>query len=138
MPAELQITADLSNLASVREFVAEVGKGFYNSPNFIYDLCLAVDEAITNIILHGYKGRSGQIEIGIQAEDGAIAITIRDRAPKFDPTKLPKPDISQPLEKRKPGGMGVYLMRSNMDRVDYRRSEDGVNELKLVKQIRKI
>lgn len=138
MPAQRQFTADLSNLASVREFIAEVGKGYNDSPEFIYDLCLAVDEAITNIILHGYQGNDGQIEICIQRENGAIAIYVRDRAPKFDPTKLPIPDVSAPLDQRKPGGLGVFLMRSNVDRVEYRRSGDGINELKLVKQIGKI
>jgi serine/threonine-protein kinase RsbW len=135
MPAEIQVNADLSNLATVRDFVADAGARICDDPGFVYDLCLAVDEALTNIIQHGYRGRAGQIEICIQTEDGAIAIYIRDRAPEFDPTELPAPDISLPLGERKPGGLGVFLMRSNVDRVEYRRSEDGANELKLVKKI---
>jgi len=137
MPAELQVTADLSNLATVRKFVAEAANKINDDPGFVYDLCLAVDEAITNIIFHGYKGKAGEIGILIHSEDGSIAVTIRDQAPEFDPTKLPNPDISLPLGKRKPGGLGVYLIRSNVDRIDYRRSGDGFNELKLVKYIRK-
>jgi serine/threonine-protein kinase RsbW len=135
MPIQRQFTADLSNLARVREFIAEVGEEYCDSPGFIYDLCLAVDEAITNIILHGYQGNEGQIEICVQGENDAVAVYIRDWAPKFDPTKLPSPDILVPLDQRKPGGLGVFIIRSNVDRMEYRRSKDGVNELKLVKQI---
>jgi serine/threonine-protein kinase RsbW len=135
IPAKLRVSADLSNLTAVRNFVAEVGSGFCAEPGFIYNICLAVDEAVTNIIVHGYRGKPGYIEVSLQAEGGAIAIYLRDRAPMFDPTQLEVPDISLPLGERKPGGLGVYLMRSSVDKVEYRRLKNGVNELKLVKQI---
>jgi len=55
-----------------------------------------------------------------------------DNGHPFDPTAAPEPDLSLPLERRRPGGLGIHLMRSMMDRVHYRRS-DGSNILRLEK-----
>jgi hypothetical protein len=54
MKSTLNVPAQLSNLSVVRSFIAEAGGKFCVDEDFIYGLVLAVDEAVTNIILHGY------------------------------------------------------------------------------------
>ena len=59
-------------------------------------------------------------------------IEIIDCGIPFDPLTLPKPDVNAPIEDRKIGGLGIYMMRKLMDKVNYKR-EQGKNILTLVK-----
>ena len=59
---------------------------------------------------------------------------IRDNGPAFDPRKTPAPDPETPIEERNPGGLGIFLVRSKMDEMDYRR-EDGWNIVILRKKL---
>ena len=68
-------------------------------------------------------------------EEGALAVRLRDQAPRFDPTTLPLPDPSLPLEERILGGMGVYLMRRAADEIRYRALPGGGNELTLMTRL---
>jgi serine/threonine-protein kinase RsbW len=99
----------------------------------IEDLTLAIDEAVTNIIIHGYQGVPGIIELEVRRDGERLLVTIRDQAPLFDPTTVPRPDLSIPLDRRPFGGMGVHLMRESLDGIHYRALPGGGNELTLVK-----
>jgi serine/threonine-protein kinase RsbW len=101
--------------------------------DFLYGLTLAVEEAVTNIILHGYDGKKGDIIVVVQPNAGSAEITLCDDAPPFDPTCVPAPRLDLPLEQRPLGGLGVHIMRKNLDRISYRRTPAGSNELILVK-----
>ena len=95
---------------------------------------LAVDEAATNIIVHGYKRQQGRIEIEMRPEGPDLIIVLRDEAPLFDPTRHPSPDLTLPLEQRQPGGLGIFLMRQVMDEVTHRPRAGGGNELIMIKR----
>lgn len=101
----------------------------------LHKLELALEEAIVNIIHHGYGKKKGTVQIEIKAEiKGEISIAIRDQAPPFDPlTQAPLPDRRSPLETRREGGLGVHLMRQCVDEIHYRR-EGGDNILTFVKK----
>ena len=45
-----------------------------------------------------------------------VVITLEDEAPEFDPTAAESPDLSVPPQHRRPGGMGIHLMRLATDR----------------------
>jgi serine/threonine-protein kinase RsbW len=129
----LQVAAEVKELATIRRFVEEKAMAFTADPSIVNDIVLAVNEAATNVIVHGYQGRPGLIEIKIKREGDALLLFVRDQAVPFDPTRVPPPDITLPLEKRPPGGMGVHLIRHLMDAMFYRLLPDGSNELTLVK-----
>jgi serine/threonine-protein kinase RsbW len=130
----LRIPAELSQLAVVRQFIAQVSASL-GVPHSVCDpLALAVDESVSNIIVHGYRGQPGVIEIEIEQIDDALRVHLRDHAPQFDPTRLPDPDTSLPLHQRPPGGMGIYLARRSVDNIAYERMADGGNQLTLTKK----
>jgi anti-sigma regulatory factor (Ser/Thr protein kinase) len=62
-----------------------------------------------------------------------LEVLLRDDAPPFNPLRVPNPDLNAPLDKRKSGGLGIFLARKLTDRIIYRRLPDERNELKLVK-----
>jgi len=131
----LQITAHLDELVQVRQFVEETAVSFTNDPQVISDIVLAVDEAVTNIIQHGYQLQAGSIEISINYQSNRLEIRLRDNAPAFDPTQMAPPDPDIPLSQRRPGGLGVHMMRQLTDDLQYQPLADGRNELILIKQI---
>ncbi|MGQ0602135.1 MAG: ATP-binding protein, partial [Anaerolineales bacterium] len=98
MSATLRISAELKNLDAIRDFVAESATALHASAKTVDDLILAVDEASTNIIRHGYRHQPGEIEIEMRRADDTLVIYLRDQAPPFDQTRLPNPNVTLPLE----------------------------------------
>jgi anti-sigma regulatory factor (Ser/Thr protein kinase) len=130
----LQVAADVHKLAAIRQFVEESARGLGVEPSAIYDLVLAVNEMATNIVVHGYGGRQGAIELQLRRVGDAIEACLRDQAPLFDPTRAPAPNLTLPLQKRPLGGVGIHVTRQLMDAMHYRVSPQGGNELTLVKR----
>lgn len=97
-------------------------------------LVLACEEALVNIINHGYGGKGGPIEISIQIDKEAISIRLKDDAPSFNPLLLSSAiDNSLTLEERKEGGLGIPIMRKYADEILYKR-EGNRNILTLKKK----
>ena len=124
---------ELKDLAEVRSFVEEAATAVGGEQGTVSDLVLAVNEAVCNIITHGYGKRPGSVQIDVIQNEDDLEIRLRDQAPSFDPTSVSTPDITVPLNERKYGGMGVHMMRSLTDEMTYRVTADGWNELILVK-----
>jgi serine/threonine-protein kinase RsbW len=133
--AVLRVPAVLENLRVIRRFVEEEGNRAGFPPHRIDDLVLAVDEAATNIMMHGYGSRADTADALIEVEVGfrhpLLSVYLRDQARPFDPTALPVVDELPPLTERGPGGLGIFLIRKTMDEMRYRRTPDGWNELTL-------
>ena len=127
-----RIAAELKNLSAMRRFVEDNARALGAGKECIADLIQAVDEAATNVIMYGYKYGPGPIELEIAREGEQLLIMLRDEAPHFDPTTVPPPDLSTPLQERRLGGLGVYLMRTLTDSLSYRALPRG-NELLMAK-----
>lgn len=136
--AALKIHATLDDLARIRNFVKQELATCGVDPDTIYDLVFAVNEIVTNALVHGYgpaQGKSGPIEVEIGHQNQTWKLAVRDRAPVYDPNQAPVPDITLPLEARKPGGLGVYLTKQILDQLVHRPLEGGGNEVVLIKQV---
>jgi anti-sigma regulatory factor (Ser/Thr protein kinase) len=127
------IPADLERLAELRAIVREVVDDCDAPADCSGDLVQAVDEAATNIIRYGYRGGPGEIELTAELVGDDIIVTLEDRAPMFDPTAVPSPDLSIPPQHRKPGGMGIHLMRLATDSIEHRPRPGGGNILTLTR-----
>jgi len=134
--AEMNLFVDRDQLAVVRNFVTQMGCDLGLDSRVIDDLKLAVDEACTNIVEHAYGGQGGQIEIEIKSIDDGVQVTIHDWGAAFDPQAVPSPDVAAPLEQRPLGGLGLYLMRQMMDRVDFQFDGEDGNTLTMVKRLK--
>ena len=133
----LPIPAKVENLNTIRGFIKGHAKRASIPQNVIDAVVLSVDEAATNIIRHGYEenGLSGNIEVEVIVLGNGLSVCLRDNAPPFDPTTLPDPDLTLPLELRPIGGLGVFIMRKKTDRLTYRLNSQGQNEITLTKYI---
>ena len=133
--ASMTIPADLRHLADVRRFVREITRREGASTGDTDDLIQAVDECVTNVIVHGYEGTPGSIDVAVVRRADQLAVSVRDGARPFDPTSVPTPDLAAPLETRRPGGMGVHLIRELTDEVVHHPLSPQGNELTMVKRI---
>jgi phosphoserine phosphatase RsbU/P len=135
--AGLRLASQLSELPRLAAEVARLGREHDLPAEVVSDLTLALEEAVSNVIRHGYGERpDGPISVAFRATGESIVITVEDAAVGFDPLKHPEPDLTVPVEARPAGGMGVYLIKRLMDEVDYR-VDDGRNVLTLTKRIRR-
>jgi len=99
------------------------------------EIHLALDEIVSNIINHGGDGRrERRFEVDVALEAGVVRVTVVDDGRPFDPLSAPKPAIDAPLADRPIGGLGVYLVRELMDRIEYTR-RNGRNHLRMERRL---
>jgi serine/threonine-protein kinase RsbW len=137
VPQSLAVTL-VNELAEIRRLgplVEAFGAENRLSGDALFYVGLALDEVVTNVIRHGYDD-AGRHEIAVRLElDGdVLRAEVRDDGRAFDPLSLPPVDLDRGIDERGIGGLGVHVVRSTMDSVDYRR-EDGRNVLVLRKRI---
>jgi len=138
MVDRFQITraAELESLKIFREFIGDCCAQHDIPGEIVSDLKLAVDEACTNIIQHGYKGMNpGSIILSFRLEPERILVQITDFGHIFEPAEASQPDVEAALEDRELGGLGLFLIYQTMDNVDYHCSEEG-NTLSFTKFLR--
>ena len=97
---------------------------------------LVVEEVVTNIVKYAYPdGADGYLDVEAENCDGQIILRFRDGGTPFNPLTKGAPDTSLPMDHRPIGGLGIYLVKKNVDSVDYEYS-NGENILTVVKCIR--
>lgn len=134
---ELKIESDLKHLEAVGNFLAETMRHLgVQNPKDIFDVQLAVDEALTNIITHAYEGQSdGQITIRCKlSAPKEFTVQLKDTGTPFDPQTVANPDVDAALEDRKVGGLGIYFIKRYIQTVKYA-ANGKENELTMTKTL---
>ncbi len=132
---QLTVTGQFENLAKISNFIVQAARQAGLDEQGIYAIQLAVDEACTNIIEHGYgTEHQGDIHLHYQLKPDGLQITIHDNAPPFDPAQVPEPDINVPLSERPVRGMGLFLIRRLVDRLEITSTPGQGNQTILFKQ----
>lgn len=127
----------MENVAAFRNFIEEACRGVGADESVCFEMKLVVDEACSNLVMHGYKGREpGPIGVSFARDGDEIIVTITDRAPPFDPKDAPVPRLDVPASERRPGGLGWHMIREIVDRMDYEANARDGNRLTLVKRFK--
>ncbi len=85
----------------------------------IGDITVAVSEILANIDLYAYEKKGGEVEIQTKCRDQRMSIVFKDNGSPFNPLLAEDPDISSALHKRKPGGLGIFIVKKLMTDVRY-------------------
>jgi serine/threonine-protein kinase RsbW len=134
---ELRVKSKTENLSEIRDFVSTNALAAGMPAVTIDNIILAVDEACTNIIKHAYKlSPQGEIIIKIDYDEEKFTITIIDYGKSFEPDRVPRPDLQKYYREHRVGGLGMYLMKSLMDDVEYISIPGEYNQVLLSKNIR--
>lgn len=129
----IQLPATLANLEKLIDFAVGCAKKLGFEGQSLSDIRLASEEALVNVINYAYPSKEGNIEVSCEDMSGkGLKLEIKDSGIAFDPLSLPTPDLTLPMEQRKIGGMGIFMIRKVMSSVTYRR-ENGKNILTLTK-----
>jgi anti-sigma regulatory factor (Ser/Thr protein kinase) len=114
-----------SELAEIARLAGQVeGFGVNNNiePCHISNINLALDELITNTISYGYDdNKEHEIIIDMRLAESEIVVQVQDDGKPFNPLDMPDPDLGLELDQRPAGGLGIYLVRTMMDQVEYER-----------------
>ncbi len=131
----LKINTDQGELERIASEINDLGQREGWTDAMIYRVHLVLEELSLNIMNYGYGDGAGEerhIEITLISEADALTIKIVDEGRPFDPiSDAPVPDTDAAMEDRPIGGLGVYLVKTMMDEMHYRR-EKGKNRLTLV------
>ena len=132
----IQVESRTERLIAVRDFVSEAARAFGFGDEDISKIALAVDEACTNVIKHAYRSDPTKIiRVNVIAGTGTFEVVIQDEGLRFNPTQVQAPDMKEYLTHFRRGGLGVHLMKSLMDRVEYSMAPGKSNELRLTKYL---
>jgi serine/threonine-protein kinase RsbW len=127
--SSLRLTASLDVLADVRAYVRSRAGELGADARTVSALVQCVDEWVTNIVVHGYRGAGGPAEVEVLGDGPDLLVRVRDAAPDFDPDTAPPFDPDLPLGQRPFGGLGVALIKDLCTAFTHRALTGGGNEV---------
>jgi serine/threonine-protein kinase RsbW len=126
---------EYESLAAIGELIGHAAESAGLDARAAYAVQLAVDEACTNIIEHGYGGEGqGELECTCRIGGDGLTVVLRDDGSPFDPSCVVPPDLDAAIEERTGGGLGVYLMHQLVDEIQFESAPDSRNVLTIVKR----
>ena len=126
---------DIKQVSRLEGWLKSLGKKFSLKASLLPELNLALEEAVTNVILYAYpEGSYGSVELSAACSYGVLIFVLTDSGQPFDPTAAPEADTHSSLQDRPVGGLGIHILRQIMDSVQYER-RGGKNILTMTKNI---
>lgn len=135
MTKQLTLHNNVQQIELLAEYIDLIADETGINPSLAMSLNLALEEAVTNVIMYAYpEGTDGTVDIITEANDGLLTFIIKDSGKAFDPTQKEDADVTLSAEERQIGGLGIFLVKQIMDTVNYQRI-DGQNILTLTKKL---
>ncbi len=118
MTAHRSFERSFDSIQDIFAFTGEVFAREKVDPALLPSIDLTVEELFTNMVK--YSASSAAVRIDISAVDDGVEVTLTDYdVEPFDVTQAPDVDTDLPIEQRKPGGLGLHLIRRLVDFVHY-------------------
>lgn len=125
----LELGSDRAELERMAAAVEDFAEQQSWPDGVVFKVNLVLEELVINVMTHGGQGGHAEIEVTVTSADDLISISISDNGVAFDPLRdAPEPETTGSIEDRHVGGLGVHLVRTMMNDVNYRR-EPGRNHL---------
>ena len=122
---ELSLHHEATEIPLVHDALDELAVRHHLPARCVARLHLALEEHLTNIITHGGNpGPAGTITVRFALEPTTLRVEIEDDAGSFNPLEAPAADTALPMEEKPLGGLGIHLIRKNVDELEYRRAGD--------------
>ena len=135
MRKSIVLPNDTQEVPRLNAFVDEVCKSVGFDEGKTMEIKVAVEEAVVNVMNYAYPPEQrGDVTIEAASNDIRLKFTIIDSGKPFDPTVQNEVDTTLSAEARSIGGLGIHLIRQNMDSINYERV-DNLNVLTLRKKL---
>ena len=130
----ITLAATIDNLQQVTDFAAEKLEARDCPLKASMQLELVIEEVFVNIASYAYDGETGDAKLSMEFEENpaAVILTFVDDGKPYNPLEKPDPDTSLGVDEREIGGLGIFLVKSNVDEISYERT-DGKNILRMKK-----
>jgi anti-sigma regulatory factor (Ser/Thr protein kinase) len=115
-------TAEIAALPLIKSDVVDAARQTGWSSDNLGRLELVLEEGALNIIRYAYPETIGEIVITLIALEGGMLLRLEDSGIPFNPVSVPSPDLKAAPEERPIGGLGIHLMKSIADGMEYRRT----------------
>ena len=122
----LRLPATIENLATVSEWVEEMLQMLDVPVKIQMQIALAVEEIFVNIAKYAYAPGVGEavIRMGYDMDTHTVKLAFLDHGMPYNPLEREDPDTGLSAEEREVGGLGIYLVKQTMDKVEYVRSNN--------------
>ncbi len=135
MQKRIVLPNDTQEVPRLNAFVEEICQAVGFDELTTMEIKVAIEEAVVNVMKYAYPPEQrGDVTVEAASNDVRLKFTVTDSGKPFDPTVQPEVDITLPAKERKIGGLGIHIMRQNMDSINYERIND-LNVLTLRKNI---
>ncbi len=134
VPSRRFENAKLEDLPLITEFVETELRKLGCTNKIIIQYNIAIDEIVSNIVRHGYKGTTGPVTVEVSKRDDTNTIGVRfiDEGIPYNPLIKEDPNVKLSAEERRIGGLGIFIVKKTMDDVKYKYQNDQ-NMLTLIK-----
>lgn len=137
MNYKYKVGCSIENLKGVRDFIRGALKDHGVSDLQISEMVLALDEMCSNLMIHAHQCNPNELfELRIQIEKNSnpVVFEIIDDGSSFDINQFSEPDLGNLVHEKRKGGLGIRLVKSIMDKIEYQHAP-GKNVCRLIKKV---
>lgn len=136
MNHKLNLSCSTAALAELRNFLQQNLAVYTLSEADRHQVTLAVEEVCSNLIIHSHAcNPKDEIHLEIKSLDKKMIVEITDKGDAFNLLEYQVPELSQVIEEKRKGGIGILLVKKIMDEIEFE-SENGKNVCRLIKNFR--
>lgn len=131
---ELKLMASDDTLYTVLDAIESQLESNHCPNDIKTEILIAVEEIYINIAHYAYGGKEGEaiVQMDVTQNPNRCQVVFRDRGVPYNPLEKEDPDITLSVEERDIGGLGIFMVKQCMDRIEYQ-YEDGCNILSMEK-----
>ena len=131
---KLSFPARFQYLSSIHAFWKEISNKCHIDAKIAHDVSVVLEEHCTNIVRHAYREQQGTIKVSIKIGYRYLDIQVRDTGQPFDVSLIDNATMPDLSHSNQIGGMGLPLIKSLIDKVEYTRTPKGMNRWKFKKE----
>ncbi|MCX7637425.1 MAG: ATP-binding protein [Cyclobacteriaceae bacterium] len=137
MKHSYKVGCSIQNLRGIREFIRGALRPFGISEMQISELVLAIDEMSSNLMIHAHQCNPDDLfELTIEVQNDKVIVELVDEKNVFDINAFKEPSLGELISEKRKGGLGIRLVKSIMDSVEYQQ-RDGHHVCRLTKKLQK-
>ena len=119
----IRLPARLESLKLFQDFTCQKLSGWGLPQAFAPKVELVLEELLTNVFNYAYPaGAEGEAELGCELKGGGVRFVIADWGAAFNPLESPPPDLTDDIDARKVGGLGIFFVKEMADAITYDRT----------------
>ena len=116
----VELSPRVKSLSSLQSMIETFGSENQIADGAIFLINLEIDELLTNYVRHSvHMIRHPRMEVRVRLFEDRLVLIVIDTGPPFNPLTTEDPDLDSGIDDRQPGGLGLHIVKSYADRMQY-------------------